>query len=86
MKISLFIILFSSLAFADQMGDNILNAENKVMQVLYDHSQCKKDIDEGFKKLQQNTPDYILNPLKFILPIIGAVHDKKVTLGYKYEF
>jgi hypothetical protein len=80
--ISFLILLFPGSVVA---GDYTA-AVNKIGEVLYNNSQAKKDIDEGFKELKYKTPDNIRKPMEIILPTVMSLIEHKFELKYVKEF
>lgn len=80
----IFIILLFPLASLAQ--GNYTEGVSKVTEVLYNNSQTKKDVDAALKEIEYQTPDYIVKPMRILLPTIVGLVNNKFELKYVRSF
>ncbi len=66
--------------------DVFVTGMTKVGEILYDNSQAKRDIEEGFAILREKTPRYIVAPLEIILPTVMALREQRFEIKYIKSF
>lgn len=78
-KLIIFLILFPVASYGQ---DAYTYGITKVGEILFEHSQVKRDLDEGFSSIKARTPYYIVKPLEIILPTAMALRDKRFEIRY----
>jgi hypothetical protein len=78
----LLILLLPSLCLADTYNDAVM----KIGEVLYNQSREKEDLDEGFRYVKQQAPEYVVRPLEILIPTLMAIREQKFELRYRHEF
>lgn len=82
-KIIAFLILFPIASYGQ---DAYTYGISKVGEILFEHSEMKRDLDEGFNTLKSKTPNYVVKPLEIILPTVMALRDKRFEIKYIRAF
>lgn len=80
----IFVILFFPLASSGQTVYN--EGINKVGEILFQHSQAKKDLDAGYKAYRDKWPDYVVKPMEILVPTLIGIQQGKFELKYMREF
>lgn len=80
------IILLLLLPIAVNAQDAYTIGISKVGEILYNGSQARKDIEEGFRYGKDKTPIPLVRMLEVILPTLNALREQKLELRFQREF
>lgn len=82
-KLILLILFFPLASFS---SEDYNEGATKIIEILYNGSQEKKDLDAGFKYAQQRAPKYVVKALEIILPTANALREQRLELRYVKSF
>lgn len=77
------ILLFPLTSSAQGIYDESVN---KITEVLYNTSETKKEVDYIIKDVEYKTPDYIVKPMRILLPTIIGLVNNRFELKYVRSF
>lgn len=86
MKLGKLILLILLFPLACSAQDSYTNGISKVMEILWQESKERRDLEEGFSYARDKTPVQIVKMLEIMLPTLNALREQKFEIRYVGTF